>query len=98
MTNLDKKEEKGIDVEQVVNYLNHAFTNAVQKVFGPRWILDTRAKAGTKGTLLYEYQIEHCYLIDEIQRGPVYMLPKVISDANENIAMLQQEEPKGSPQ
>ena len=80
----DKREVKSINVEQVVSYLNHTFAKMADEVFGPR------AKSG-KGTRLYVYQVKHCYLVDEIQRGPVYMLPKVISNANDNIAAMKSE-------
>ena len=82
----DKREVKSINVEQVVSYLNHTFAKASDEVFG-----SLRSKA-VKGTPLYRFQVEHCYLIDEIQRGPTYMLPKVISNANDNIAEMKQQE------
>ncbi len=81
----DKGDVKSINVEQVVSYLNHTFAKMADEVFGP-----LRAKA-TKGTTLYSYQVDHCYLIDDIQRGPIYMLPKVISAANDNIAKMKTE-------
>lgn len=81
----DKKEVKSINIEQVVSYLNHTFARASDEVFGA-----LRAKA-VRGTTAYKYQVDHCYLIDEIQRGPTYMLPKVISTANDNIAAMKNE-------
>lgn len=81
----DKRDVKSINIEQVVSYLNHTFAKVSDEVFGP-----LRAKA-VKGTTLYKYQLDHCYLIDDIQRGPTYMLPKVISAANDNIAAMKNE-------
>lgn len=78
-----RPEEKKINVEQVVTYLSHAFGRAQQKashVIGNR---------NYKGSRLYEFQVDFCYLIDEIQRGPVYILPKVIQDANQLILALE---------
>ncbi|KKL91896.1 hypothetical protein LCGC14_1890100 [marine sediment metagenome] len=82
----DKKDAKSINIEQVVSYLNHTFAKTSEEVFG-----SLRPKA-IRGTTLYNYQVDHCYLIDEIQRGPIYMLPKVISNANDNIAAMKIEE------
>lgn len=81
----DKKDPKNINVETVVSYLNHSFAKKIEEVFG------NKAKA-VKGTELYKAQVEFCYLIDEIQRGPSYILPKAISDANEFIASLERKE------
>ena len=81
----DKKDAKSINIEQVVSYLNHTFAKTSEEVFG------TRA-AALRGTRLHKYQVDHCYLVDEIQRGPIYMLPKVISNANDNIATMKDEE------
>jgi hypothetical protein len=76
---MSEKNQKAIDVEQVVNYLNRSFATAVQKA-GP--VLGSK---NTKGTDLYTYQVDFTYLVDEIQRGPVYIVPKLIADANELI-------------
>ena len=80
MSKPDRKDAKSINVNQVVSYLNHTFAKTAEETFG-------RA-AAVKGTSLYDFQVEHCYLVDEIQRGPTYMLPKVISNANDNIAAM----------
>lgn len=80
-----RQEERKINTEQVVSYLSHAFMRAMQKSshqIGNR---------NHKGTCLYRYQTEFCYLIDEIQRGPEYILPKVIQDANQLIVALERE-------
>lgn len=75
------KETKSIDVKQVVGYLSHSFADTAEKVFGSR-------AAAVKGTDAYKFQVDFCYVIDEIQRGPTYMLPKEISKANELIARM----------
>lgn len=81
---IDKKDAKSINIEQVVSYLNHTFAKTAEEVFGYK-------VKSVKGTPLYTFQVEHCYLIDEIQRGPIYMLPKIISVTNENIAAMWEE-------
>ena len=80
-----RPEEKKINTEQVVTYLSHAFTRAQQKA---AYAIGNR---NFKGTKLYDYQVDFCYMIDEIQRGPQYILPKVIQDANQLIFNLEKE-------
>lgn len=85
--------EKRINVEQVVNYLSHAFAKASAKAApkigraAVRAVVDGQVET----TRLYDYQVEFCYLIDEIQRGPSYIVPKVIQDANQLILDLERE-------
>ena len=67
-----------INVNQSVNYLNFAFAKATQK-FGSK---------NTKGTDLYHFQTEYCYIVDDILRGPKYIVPKKISEANELIDQI----------
>jgi hypothetical protein len=80
------KPEKRIDTDRVVEYLNRAFANAMHKA-GAK----LGDKDNSKGTVLYDYQVEFCYLIDSIQRDPSYIVPKKIQEANDLIARLEQE-------
>ena len=64
-----------INIQQTINYLNYTFSKAVQKL----------GNKNVKGTKLYKYQTEFCYIINDIQRGPTYMVPKKISEANDLI-------------
>lgn len=75
---------KAIDSSRVVRHLNANFKAAIQKL----------GKKNEKGTKLYTLQVEFAYMIDEIQRGPVYLMPKVISDANDLIAGILLEQQK----
>jgi len=65
-------EPKKIDRDQVVNYLNHAFAKAIQPL----------GNKNTKGTELYDHQVEFSYFIDSIQRSPTYIVSKIITDCN----------------
>lgn len=90
--NNDRSERK-INTDQVVNYLNHAFSRAASKAsskLGNR-ALRTVVDGTVETTALYDYQVEFCYLVDTIQRGATYIVPKVIQDANDLIARLEQE-------
>jgi hypothetical protein len=71
-------EPKKIDRDQVVNYLNHAFAKAIQPL----------GNKNTKGTDLYNHQVDFSYLIDSIQRSPTYIVSKVITDCNRLIDMI----------
>lgn len=81
-----RPEEKKINTNQVVSFLNRAFARASQNV------MQSVGNRNYQGSKLYHYQVEFCYMIDEIQRGPTYMLPKVIQDANFLIERLEKEE------
>lgn len=99
MTERFERPERRINIPQVVNYLSHAFAKAHGKVSHKLGGRATRTVVGDKveTTPLYDYQVEFCYLVDEIQRGPLYIIPKVIQDANDLIARLEREgEEKGA--
>jgi hypothetical protein len=74
-------ENKEINIPQVVAYLNNAFSKAT-KPLGFKNI---------KGTKLYDYQVEFMYLIDSIQRDPLYMAPKAIAKSNKLIGKVEKE-------
>lgn len=75
-----------INIDQVVAYLNRAFSKA-QLIA----IQNLKNVKNQKGTVLYEYQVEFSYLVDDIQRGPTYIAPKLIQKANELIEKLKSE-------
>jgi len=70
-----KVPKKIIDVNHVCSHLTWLFNNAISSM-GRDW---------QKGTKLYQYQIDFCYYIDDIRRGPTYLVPKNIADCNELI-------------
>lgn len=84
-----------IDIDQVVGYLSHAFEKVCQQAQAIFREKPERNQEPTgsipNGNRLYRYQVEFCYLIDDIQRGPQYIIPKKISDANELIDQLETE-------
>lgn len=77
-------ERSRIDTDQVVAYLNRTFSKALS-------LASRRLKSrdNSKGSPLYEYQVDFCYLIDDIQRGASYIVPKKITEANELISKLE---------
>lgn len=85
--------DQKINIDHVVRYLNHAFSKAMSKAIGKigNKALRTELKGNVSKTTLYEYQVKFCYLIDDIQRGPIYIAPKKIQEANELVAQLEKE-------
>ena len=85
--------DQKINIDHVVRYLNHAFAKAMSKATGKigNKALRTEKKGKVTTTTLYDYQVKFCYLIDDIQRGPIYIAPKKIQEANELIAKLEDE-------
>ena len=72
-----------ININQTISYLNYTFAEAL-KTASP--IIGVK---NTQGTPLHTYQVEYCYLIDEVQRGPSYSVPKTISQINDLINEVQ---------
>jgi len=89
-----EREVKEINIDDVVKYLSRAFSKAASKAAGS---IGNRAhrvekKNGTWGTTpMYEYQVDFCYMIDNIQRAPRYISTKNIQLANDLIARLEAE-------
>lgn len=76
---------KTIDSDRVVRHLNRNFADAISGLGKA-----AKDKNGNPNKL-YQLQVEFAYMIDEIQRGPVYLMPKVIADANELITKIKLE-------
>lgn len=77
-----KEKETVLDVKQIVDFLNHAFRQATQGMGKA-----TRSKDGMKSQM-YQWQVEFCYMIDDILRGPTYIVPKIVTECNELIAKI----------
>ncbi len=75
-----REEKKEINLDQVVTYLTNAFGRASR-------YLGFRNQLGTD---LYQYQVEFMYMIDDIKRGPNYIVPKRIAEANQLIDNITQ--------
>lgn len=77
MTNQKRKEtnKKEIDTKQVIEYLCNAFGRASRHL----------GYKNQKGSDLYNFQVELMYMIDDISRGPKYIVSKQIVAANELI-------------
>lgn len=86
--------EREINLKDVVNYLNRAFSKAAYKVsnvVGKSAIRYRTANGAWDTTLLYDYQVDFAYLIDKIQRDSTYTSRKAIQEANELIRVLEAE-------
>lgn len=71
------------DVERTVSYLTRAFANATFRAIS---VIGNKAERNPPlCTDLYDYQVDFSYLIDDIQRGPAYIVPKYVQEANDLI-------------
>lgn len=74
-------------IKSTVSYLNRSFREAAEG-FKTR----TGHYTNTRGSILHDYQVEFSYIIDKIQRGPVFFAVQHIAEANELISKLQKQE------
>ncbi len=86
--------EREINLDDVVKYLNRAFSKAAYKASGALGKSAIRFQQGNgawETTSLYDYQVDFCYLINQIQREPTYASRKAIQHANDLIRELDDE-------
>lgn len=77
MKKTQHRERSYIDIRQTVRQFRTVFQKAVEPL--------SKKQKAVKGTKLYELQVDFCYLIDSIQRGPRYQLHKAVAKCNEFI-------------
>lgn len=71
-------------IEKTVQHLSRSFRQATRgKGIGLKQGTDSQQQ-------MYNWQVEFAYMIDDIQRGPVWNLPKKISDTNKFIQTIRQ--------
>jgi hypothetical protein len=92
-----EREVRVVNVSKTVDYLNRSFQEASRGL--PlaqlaRW-KDPSARE-LEGERHYKYQVEMAYFIDNIKRGPSYMVPKLISDCNRLIEDVKSEKEQKS--
>lgn len=68
-------------IKQTVNFLNHSFKDACET-----YKRSSGDNKNVKGTFLHTAQVEYSYLINEIQKGPIFFAIQNIATANEHIA------------
>jgi hypothetical protein len=85
--------QKPIDRAELVSYLSRSFSRAVHKAVDAGSLSNkavrTTAGSSTTATQLYDHQVSFAYLIDHIERGPAYIAPKFVQEANELIASIE---------
>lgn len=85
-----KEEKKEIDTTEVVKYLSRSFNRATSNASNHLGNKAVRVVDGkVNPTELYQLQVDFCYLLDNIMRGPTYIAPKFIQEANELIASIE---------
>ena len=73
-----------INKDRVLEFLSKAFHSATQRAVRARVL----SRDNGKGSELHTLQVEFCYMQADIARGPSYIVPKRISEANELIDSL----------
>ena len=68
---------KPIDVNHVCEHLGWLFRDATLGM-----------KNNTKGNDLFDFQVEFAYFLDNITRGPTYIVPKLIAECNQFIEKI----------
>lgn len=90
-----ERENKEINLDDVVKYLNRAFSKAAYKASGNIGKSAVRFKDDNGDwdtTTLYDYQVDFAYLIHKIQRDIHYSSRKAaIQAANDLIKQLESE-------
>lgn len=80
--------ERTFNANRSILHLKKMFTAATDHLEKP--LRDRKGKTND----LYRYQVDFAYLIDEIQRGPLFAAKKAINDANGLIDDIQTAHPK----
>jgi len=71
------QEEIEASLPTTLSFLNNSFAKAMRTF---------PSKNNVVGEPLYDFQVRFSYLLDDIQRGPVYIVSKRIAEANSLIA------------
>ena len=69
-------------VGDTVKFLNNSFARVMRGV---------RRHDNSSGSVLHGYQVDFSYLIDEIQRGPIWSVTKAVAEANALITDMDKE-------
>lgn len=71
------------EVQSLVKHFNSLFSQAVNKVafvIGNQASRIKNKKDKSDATPLYTIQVEYSYLIDDLERGPKYLVPQKINE------------------
>jgi hypothetical protein len=69
-----KMQHVKVNVDKVLAGINRSFVQATAGL-----------GSNAKGTKLYQYQVDYCYIVNEINRGPSCMVQKYLSDLDDLI-------------
>lgn len=68
-----------INIPQVIEYLNHTFSDVLEEA---KHIVDTDT--------LRQHQEDFCYVVNEIETGPLYSAPNSITKAKDIIRTIEE--------
>lgn len=74
-------------IKTTVSFLNRSFREAADE-----YKSRTGLSSNTRGSTLYEYQTDFAYIIDKIQRGPIFFAIQNIAEANDLIGKLSRQQ------
>lgn len=76
-----------VDVNQTLRYLTGAFARATAGMERASRVKDKQTNKFVTNEL-YDLQVNFCHFINEIERGPKYLVPKTISICNQFIGEI----------
>lgn len=76
------------DVSQSVDYLNRAFARARKDYLDVTNAKSFKYRWQKQGTKIYHFEVDYCYIINEIQQGSIYLVSVNIANANDLIQKL----------
>ena len=75
------------DITNSVDYLNRSFARTRKEYMDKTGEKPERNFIG-KSSSIKEYEEDFCYIINEVEKGPIYLAEKNISDAKELIRQM----------
>jgi hypothetical protein len=74
-------------IKTTVSFLNRSFREVADE-----YKSRTGLNSNTRGSTLYDYQTDFAYIIDKIQRGPIFFAIQNIAEANDLIGKLSRQQ------
>lgn len=69
------------DIENTMERLSNSFARVYSATFGSQ-------HAAVRGTDAYNFQVDFCYIMNELKQGPAALRQGYISEANDLIAKM----------
>jgi len=76
------------EITNSVEYLNRSFARTKKEYMDKTGEKPERSAFTGKSSSIKEYEEDFCYIINEVEKGPIYLAEKNISDAKELIRQM----------